>query len=135
MKRVLVCGAPVLAWVMVFAAVVHLGAERAGQGSRWTIPTGGAAEKSPLTINAAIQGGSVGTIINKQGAGKVQVTSAESTIAGVMIVNGGTVKLTGPTNSFSGGFQVKYARTAQVATLADVDDARRRGAPTSASSS
>ena len=52
MKRVWQFGTPVvLAWVMVFAMVVTLGA---GQGARWTIPPGGDAEKNPLPVNAAL---------------------------------------------------------------------------------
>ena len=38
---------------------------------------------------------------------------------GSSLFNGGTVRLLNPTNSFSGGIQIKYARTAQVMTLAD----------------
>lgn len=56
MRRVFVFGAPVAAWLIVFAAVVNLGAERAGQtpagGGRWTIPDGAETEKNPLPANA-----------------------------------------------------------------------------------
>ncbi len=38
---------------------------------------------------------------------------------GYTINNGGLVRLTNPTNSFSGALQVRYARTAQALTLAD----------------
>ena len=38
---------------------------------------------------------------------------------GMAIFNGGTVSLLNPANTFSGGIQIKYARTARVMTLAD----------------
>jgi autotransporter-associated beta strand protein len=59
-----------------------------------------------------------------QGAIPEVVPTASTTVvignsAGYVLNNGGVVRLLNPTNSFSGGVQVKYARTLQVMTLAD----------------
>ncbi len=45
--------------------------------------------------------------------------AAPAGFGGSLINNGGIVRLLNPTNSFSGGIRIRYARTAQVMTLAD----------------
>lgn len=69
-----------------------------------------------------------GVIPNVSGAIDTTVTIANA--AGTTIFNGGTVKLLNPANTFSGGVQIKYARTLQVTKLADTGEVSSVGTGT-----
>jgi len=58
MRRLIISVAVVMLWVGIFASAVAVRASGsdAQQASGWTIPPNGAAEKSPLTVNATVVG-------------------------------------------------------------------------------
>lgn len=123
----------------------------AGTGRNWGLDN---ATNTTLTFTTDFDGASTGSgtaarylhfgvhqqgIIEVEGvipnvAPTLNTTVVLGNAVGITLFSGGRVRLLNPTNTFSGGIQVKYGRFAEAATLADTGTESSIGTGTSAPS-